>query len=81
MRPFAAVATLLASVLLFGDAVRADGTWCAQYGNGNGGTNCGFYSFAQCEAARSGNGGFCFRNAVSSYGSVKRPRSRYRRDE
>jgi hypothetical protein len=34
----------------------ADGTWCANYKNG--GTNCGFYSFEQCEAARSGNGGF-----------------------
>jgi hypothetical protein len=68
--------------LLLGNVARADGTWCAQYGNGHGGTNCGFHSFAQCEAARSGNGGFCFRNsASSSYGSVKQPRSRHRRDE
>jgi hypothetical protein len=80
MRALAAVVTLLAGVLLFGNAAHADGTWCAQYGNGSGGTNCGFYSFAQCEAARSENGGFCFRNAASSYGSVKQPRSRYRRD-
>jgi Protein of unknown function (DUF3551) len=75
------VVTLLASLFLFGNVARADGTWCAQYGNGNGGTNCGFYSFAQCEAARSGNGGFCFRNAASSQGSVRQPRARYRRDE
>jgi hypothetical protein len=80
MRALAAVAALLASLLLLGNTARADGTWCAQYGNGNGGTNCGFYSFAQCEAARSGNGGFCFRNAASSHGSVKQQRSRYRRD-
>ncbi len=36
------------------------GTWCANYKNGL--TNCGFYSFQQCEAARWGNGGFCYRN-------------------
>jgi hypothetical protein len=81
MRVLAAVAALLAGLLLLGNTARADGTWCAQYGNGHGGTNCGFYSFAQCEAARSGNGGFCFRNQASSYGSVKQPRSRHRRDE
>jgi hypothetical protein len=80
MRALAAVAVLLASLLLLDNAARADGTWCAQYGNGNGGTNCGFYSFAQCEAARSGNGGFCFRNAASFHGSARQPRSRTRRD-
>ncbi len=39
------------------------GTWCANYKNGL--TNCGFYSFQQCEAARWGNGGFCYRNPFS----------------
>jgi hypothetical protein len=33
-------------------------TWCANYG-GQGGRNCGFHSFEQCQAAISGNGGFC----------------------
>jgi hypothetical protein len=33
--------------------------WCAYYGNGNQGTNCGFVSFAQCQADVSGIGGFC----------------------
>ena len=33
-------------------------TWCAYYG-GQGGRNCGFHSFEQCQAAISGNGGFC----------------------
>jgi hypothetical protein len=33
-------------------------TWCAYYGR-QGGRNCGFHSFEQCQAAISGNGGFC----------------------
>jgi len=51
--PIAAITLLLSSI-----GAHADGTWCAQYGGTHGGTNCGFYSFQQCEAARSGNGGF-----------------------
>ena len=39
--------------------------WCVQYGGSNGGTNCGFYSFEQCEATRWGNGGFCYQNPFS----------------
>ncbi len=35
-------------------------TWCAHYAS-HGGTNCGFHSFEQCQAAISGNGGFCTR--------------------
>jgi len=53
----------------------ADGTWCATYKNG--GTNCGFYSLQQCEAARAGNGGFCYSNPWSGNG-IQRG-SRYRR--
>ncbi|HEX4409248.1 MAG TPA: DUF3551 domain-containing protein [Xanthobacteraceae bacterium] len=34
--------------------------WCAAYRNG--GTNCGFSNFAQCQAALSGNGGVCEEN-------------------
>jgi hypothetical protein len=61
--------------------------WCANYGgssSGGGGTNCGFYTFEQCLAAKSGNGGFCSRNpfelgsAGSAYGYVT-PRHRHRR--
>jgi hypothetical protein len=51
--PIAAITLLLSSI-----GAHADGTWCAQYGGTHGGTNCGFYSFQQCEAARSGNGAF-----------------------
>jgi hypothetical protein len=57
--------------------------WCADY-SGKGGTNCGFYSFQQCQAAVSGRGGFCRTNAFeaygsagSAYGSVRQPRGRY----
>jgi Protein of unknown function (DUF3551) len=57
--------------------------WCADY-SGKGGTNCGFYSFQQCQAAVSGRGGFCRTNAFeaygsagSAYGSVREPRGRY----
>ena len=53
--------------------VLADGTWYAQYGS-PGATNCGFYSFEQCEAARSGNGRFCYRNPWAGNGSQRRSR-------
>jgi uncharacterized protein DUF3551 len=34
--------------------------WCAEYGGGRGGgTNCYFMTIQQCQAAVSGNGGFC----------------------
>jgi Protein of unknown function (DUF3551) len=38
--------------------------WCAVYGNGFGGENCGFVSFEQCMATVSGIGGFCERNTM-----------------
>jgi hypothetical protein len=43
--------------------------WCAHYGGrGGGGTNCGFSTLAQCQAAISGVGGYCARNPFY-YGS------------
>ena len=39
--------------------VHAQGAWCAQYGGMDGGTNCGFYTFKQCQEAISGVGGSC----------------------
>ena len=77
MRP---IAIAFAALLLSTIGAHADGTWCAHYGTKGGGTNCGFYSFQQCEAARSGNGGFCQRNpftlgsAGSAYGYATKPR-------
>jgi Protein of unknown function (DUF3551) len=87
MRSIRLVTFTFAALSLSTFAAHADGTWCARYVDQGGGTNCGFYSFEQCEAARSGNGGFCQRNpftansaAGSAYGYVGEPRKRYRRD-
>jgi Protein of unknown function (DUF3551) len=54
------------------------GSWCANYGNQGGGTNCGFYSYDQCMAAISGNGGMCSRNQWSSGSSDRDSRRRSR---
>jgi len=80
MRAIPIAAIIFAAVFLSGDGAHA-GSWCAQYGGMQGGRNCGFYSFAQCEAARSGNGGFCQSNsfaAGSAYGYAAGPRRRHR---
>ena len=83
MRTMALVAITFAALSLSTIGARADGTWCAGEGTGN----CGFYSFQQCMAAISGNGGFCqpnpfsaYGSAASAYGSAREPRRRYRRD-
>ena len=64
MRAIPIAAITFAGLLLSSSGAHADGTWCAHCGS-NVGTNCGFYSFQQCEAARSGNGGFCYQNPFS----------------
>jgi hypothetical protein len=38
--------------------------WCAQYGDRDGGRNCGFSTLEQCRAAISGNGGYCEENPM-----------------
>jgi hypothetical protein len=79
------IAITFAALFLSTIGAHADGTWCAQYSAQGGGTNCGFYSFEQCQATVSGIGGFCMRNpftlgsAGSAYGYAAEPRSRYRR--
>jgi len=50
-----AVASLTTSI-----PARADGPWCAR--DVLGGTNCGFYSYAQCRADIVGIGGSCVPN-------------------
>jgi len=72
MRIIRVAAITFFALFLSSIGVRADGTWCANYKNG--GTNCGFYSFEQCEAARSGNGGFCYRNPWAGNGVQRRGR-------
>jgi hypothetical protein len=85
MRTIPLVAITFAALSLSTIGARAEGTWCAHYGVPH--TNCGFYSFQQCMAAISGNGGFCQPNPFSAYGSAgsangsaSEPRRRYRRD-
>src|SRR3974377_162821 len=80
--PLTAILTF-AGLLLWGIDAHADGTGCAQYGGTHGGTNCGFYSFQQCEAARSGNGGGGFQKTLFSlrvWGRARRPPLRRTRD-
>jgi Protein of unknown function (DUF3551) len=84
MRTMSLIAITFAALFLSTIGARADGTWCAYYVLH---TNCGFYSFQQCTAALSGNGGFCQPNPFSAYGSAgsadgsaREPRRRYRRD-
>jgi Protein of unknown function (DUF3551) len=39
--------------------------WCAEYGGRDGGgRNCGFWTYQQCTATLSGNGGYCETNAM-----------------
>ncbi len=85
MRAIPLLAITFAALSLSTIGARADGTWCAHYGVPH--TNCGFYSFQQCMAAISGNGGFCLPNPCSAYGSAgstydsaREPRRRHRRD-
>jgi Protein of unknown function (DUF3551) len=62
MRKISVVAITLTTLAVLLLPAQAEGTWCAHYG-GKGGTNCGFHSFAQCQAAVSGTGGFCSQNS------------------
>ncbi len=80
MRKIILMAMMAAALPLFGSgsAEARDYPWCAQYGMfGGGGRNCGFVSFAQCQATVSGIGGFCERNGLYSRASEPR-RKRHR---
>jgi hypothetical protein len=63
MRKIALVSAIVLAPA-FGDTANADPyRWCAEYGGGRGGaTNCYFVTLQQCQAAVSGNGGFCRQN-------------------
>lgn len=82
MRHFLIAAGILCGAALSGTPVSAQSyPWCAQYGGKmGGGQNCGFSSFAQCQAALSGNGGFCNRNTQyhGGAGSYRRHYRHYR---
>ncbi len=73
MRNIAVLSMTLAILSFSGFAAPAQylgAPWCAYYGGGGrgGGANCGFYSWEQCMAALSGNGGYCARNQWLSDG-------------
>jgi hypothetical protein len=54
---------LLAATTAVGPPAEAQNyPWCAHYGKGDGGLNCGFTSFQQCLTDISGIGGFCEQN-------------------
>ena len=54
--------TLAAVTLVFAAGTHADAAaWCAYYDQSSG-TNCGFYTIQQCQAAISGVGGYCAPN-------------------
>ena len=62
-----------------------DYPWCAQYSERSvGARNCGFVTFAQCQATISGVGGFCEPNPRYTHGQgrphYKRYGPRYDRD-
>ena len=77
MRRLGLVTVLPSSIVLSSAEARADGPWCARYGTGLEGSNCGFYSFEQCQAAISGNGGRCSQNLL--YGTDREARRRQQR--
>ena len=60
VRTIILVAVGLAAVSIGSTHARADGAWCAR--DTRGATNCGFHSFAQCQADISGIGGSCSPN-------------------
>jgi hypothetical protein len=80
MRALALAAVTFAGLAL--SSLSADAApWCAQYSGRGGGTNCGFYSFEQCQTTVRGNGGFCSQNPFEAYGYSQQQRRRsWRRD-
>jgi Protein of unknown function (DUF3551) len=82
MRTIFLAAAALAAMSLTSIPAHADGAWCAR--DTRGGTNCGFHTFAQCQADISGIGGSCslnpsfqgYNGVYQSYGrdTHRRPR-------
>jgi hypothetical protein len=58
----AALAVAAAGALAPQPAQAIEYPWCVQYGGSSGSQNCGFSTFAQCQASASGTGGFCVEN-------------------
>jgi hypothetical protein len=75
MRTIALTSITLATLSVSTIGARADESWCANH------DNCGFYSFQQCMASISGNGGFCQRNPFSTDRTASESRRRNQRDK
>jgi hypothetical protein len=71
--PFALVLGLMLALAGAGDARAA--AWCAWSDPYT--YNCGFRTFAQCEATISGAGGYCAPNVRNSWGGRPTRSSRY----
>ena len=75
MRTITGMLVMLAALATIdaGSSNAQAGAWCAKY-FGHGGTNCGFYTYAQCQVNVSGIGGFCERNTFEDYPVYEAPR-------
>ncbi len=66
MRTFLTIAILAFAAALAGTTAPAQAQiyypWCVQY-MPDGGRNCGFVSFEQCQLTAQGAGGYCERNS------------------
>ena len=67
--------TLITAMTIGTSAQAQNYPWCAQYGTGMGGMNCGFISFAQCMATVSGIGGNAIAHTTSAGDFWSRARS------
>ncbi len=76
MRTIVLLAAALAALPLTSIRVHADGAWCAR--DTRGGTNCGFYTYAQCQANIRGIGGSCDPN--QAFQTYNRGYQTYSRD-
>jgi len=76
VRSYAIVSALALVTLLMGGRSETQASWCAAYRTGS--NNCDFASFAQCQAAVSGVGGFCneIRDGKSEAKSPREERQR-----
>ena len=82
MRTIVLVAAALAALPLTSIRAHADGAWCAR--DTRGGTNCGFHTYAQCQADIRGIGGSCdpnpafktYNHRYQAYSRDSRRRSR-----
>jgi hypothetical protein len=72
MRALAATVCALLAILLADahNTAKAQAAWCAYYGPST--SNCGFYTFKQCQADVSGIGGWCERNYAYAARKKKR---------